>query len=165
MMRWILLLCRALVIGSSLVSIRCAPRQQVRRTQRPDRCISILADDADGENAGLCALELLDCGGPVAQCLMSGLIVRPRWRRQGIARQLVEAAEEQTRSWGYSELLLNVQHSNTPARSLYYSMGYMDFEPVSDEASSDANPGTGLLGGLLQPLLQSQRQLWMRKDL
>ena len=101
----------------------------------------------------------------MAQCLMSGLIVRPRWRRQGIARQLVEAAEEQTRSWGYSELLLNVQHSNTPARSLYYSMGYMDFEPVSDEASSDANPGTGLLGGLLQPLLQSQRQLWMRKDL
>ena len=140
--------------AASLVTIRTASREQVRSTLKS---VSILADaKSNGENVGMCALELLDCGGSEPQCLMSGLLVQPGWRRQGIARKLVATCEEQTRKWGYSELLLNVQQSNTAAYTLYSDMGY---RRVLTQGEDDA------VAGVFGWLLRSQRQLWMRKEL
>ena len=59
-------------------------------------------------------------------CCLSNLAVSPSARRSGVARQLCEACEQVARdSWGYHELHLLVESSNTAARQLYEGkLGY-----------------------------------------
>ena len=79
--------------------------------------------------------------------------MRPKWRRLGVAGKLIAQAEQQTREWGFSELLLNVQQGNMPARSLYSGLGYREVPQRGEEK------------GMFDWLLKSQRQLWMQKEL
>lgn len=55
-----------------------------------------------------------------------GLYVDVRFRRQGIARSLVEAAREEARSAGAAAVIL---HASDAGRPLYESLG---FEPTSE---------------------------------
>jgi ribosomal protein S18 acetylase RimI-like enzyme len=50
--------------------------------------------------------------------------VHPQWRRQGIARQLLLAAEQTVKQWGGARLYMHVLEDNQPARSLYDEIGY-----------------------------------------
>jgi len=52
------------------------------------------------------------------------LAVHPRWRRRGVAKQLLLAAEQTVKQWGFSRLYMYVLEDNQPARSLYDRIGY-----------------------------------------
>lgn len=58
------------------------------------------------------------------QIYLSNLAVREQYRRQGFARLLLQAAEQQTLEWGFRELYLHVMVDNHHARQLYQKMGY-----------------------------------------
>lgn len=58
---------------------------------------------------------------------LANLSVRPGARRQGIGRALVQACEHLVQnSWGFDELILQVEDTNQQARKLYRELGYVD---------------------------------------
>lgn len=60
--------------------------------------------------------------------LMSNVAVSPKFRRRGVAKLLVQAAEDLARvEWGYDEMYLYVEQRNIPAVRLYQKMGYQRF--------------------------------------
>ena len=67
--------------------------------------------------------ELLD-EPPGEYALVAELVVRDGFRRRGIARALLEAAERYARDAAASELRVGVLSENTPARQLYRSQGF-----------------------------------------
>ena len=58
------------------------------------------------------------------QAFISKLMVAPAVRRQGIARQLLRALENECRQSGVSELTLEVRAGNAAARALYESCAF-----------------------------------------
>ena len=56
--------------------------------------------------------------------VLANLAVRRDRRGQGLARNLLSFAEEQTKLWGYDYLYLLVDSTNEPAQRLYKSAGY-----------------------------------------
>ena len=61
------------------------------------------------------------------------LHVEPEWRRQGVARLLLEAVEARARELGCSKLTLEVQEHNRAALALYARAGFTDgrYEPAA----------------------------------
>ncbi len=53
--------------------------------------------------------------------------VRPRWRRRGVATELMRVAEEAAREGGAREVRLSVVTANTEAIGFYRQRGYGDF--------------------------------------
>ncbi|MGQ9838664.1 MAG: GNAT family N-acetyltransferase [Cyanobacteriota bacterium] len=62
---------------------------------------------------------------------LSNLAVLSRWRRQGVARQLLLSAEGVVQVWGYRNLHLHVLENNLPARQLYAQLRYTPIERTS----------------------------------
>ena len=57
--------------------------------------------------------------------LMSNVAVGRKFRRRGVAEELVSAAEDLVRKqWGYNECYLYVEKRNTPAINLDRKLGY-----------------------------------------
>jgi ribosomal protein S18 acetylase RimI-like enzyme len=56
--------------------------------------------------------------------LIAHLAVDPRFRRQGIAKSLIECAVSETQTHGFSRLVLEVEIGNEPAINLYKKMGF-----------------------------------------
>jgi RimJ/RimL family protein N-acetyltransferase len=57
--------------------------------------------------------------------LMSNVAVGRKFRRRGIAEEMVYRAEELARKdWGYDEVYLYVEKRNSPALKLYQKLGY-----------------------------------------
>lgn len=63
--------------------------------------------------------------GPVAE--VRRLVVTGDWRRRGVARLLMNAAEEHARSQGAVDVRLTVVSTNAAARRLYEQRGYGEF--------------------------------------
>jgi ribosomal protein S18 acetylase RimI-like enzyme len=55
---------------------------------------------------------------------LSNLAVHPKYRRQGVAQELLSNCEQTALEWGFSELYLHVLENNHAARQLYYQAGY-----------------------------------------
>lgn len=53
--------------------------------------------------------------------------VRPRWRSQGVARQLLAALEHEAVLRGCCKITLEVLSGNTQARALYQRVGFEDY--------------------------------------
>jgi ribosomal protein S18 acetylase RimI-like enzyme len=57
--------------------------------------------------------------------ILNDLYVAPEWRRSGAARRLVETSIAHAKSEGALRLELSTQHTNTSARALYDSLGFV----------------------------------------
>jgi ribosomal protein S18 acetylase RimI-like enzyme len=68
-------------------------------------------------------ISLLNWQAPQYPYLFN-LAVHPQWRRQGVAIQLLSAAESMAQRWGFQHLYLHVLENNSPARQLYQQYGY-----------------------------------------
>ena len=80
---------------------------------------ALFAAFLDGAPAGYAGLETV-----LDEADMMNLAVAPRHRRQGIARQLVEALGNALRAQGVQSLTLEVRASNEAAIQLYRSLGF-----------------------------------------
>lgn len=63
------------------------------------------------------------------QCVLeypyiSNLAVHPKYRRQGIATQLLLSCEPRVLDWGYRDIYLHVLENNQQAQQLYTDLGY-----------------------------------------
>ena len=56
--------------------------------------------------------------------ILHDLFIAPGQRRQGTARQLLEAVHSAARTAGACEVILSTAHDNTAAQALYESAGY-----------------------------------------
>ena len=65
---------------------------------------------------------------PGTYALVAELVVRDGFRRQGIARALLDRAERYACDHGASELRIMVLSENTPARSLYLREGFAPYK-------------------------------------
>jgi ribosomal-protein-alanine N-acetyltransferase len=95
----------------------------------------LLVAELDGRLAGYAVYwQVLDQGE------LGNVAVDPPWRRQGVARRLIAEVMERAAVRGVRELFLEVRPSNTGARQLYESFGFVRVgqrrnyyqEPVED---------------------------------
>ena len=63
---------------------------------------------------------------------ISNVAVLEAYRRQGIARQLIEAAIDFVLAQGGNATYLYVQEANAPARHLYESVGFVEMDRLTD---------------------------------
>lgn len=81
---------------------------------------------------------------------ISNLAVKPEYRRQGIARKLLQRCDAQVKKWNYGSIVLHVLDNNHAAQQLYLRCGY------------DIQYTETTLGSLL---LQRPRRLFLQKSL
>jgi ribosomal protein S18 acetylase RimI-like enzyme len=65
---------------------------------------------------------------PSEYAFVSDLVVAPGHRRRGLGRGLLSMAERYARSRGARSLRIGVLARNAPARNLYGSAGFSDYE-------------------------------------
>ena len=135
-------------------------KQRLHHPHQPYRCLaSVMA--AKGEEVVVGTVEMtLRRYAPWAwyrprQLYLSNLAVRESARRQGVARQLLEACDRAAIAWGFHTLYLHVMEDNPRARSVYHEAGYRlcRIEP---------DPLAWLMGPWLAP---TPRRLLLRKVL
>ena len=122
---------RTLFLNSQIAEFR---RRYGSPKYGPDRTAELLiAKRRNGDIVGCCGIELDRIpNGPkkmarttVSAPLMSNLAVGKKYRRLGVARDMVEAVETLVRrEWGLDELYLYVEQRNAPAVRLYQTLGY-----------------------------------------
>lgn len=56
---------------------------------------------------------------------LQAIVVAPRWRRQGLARRLLDGIIERAAGWGSETLLLEVRAGNDAALALYRRAGFI----------------------------------------
>ena len=78
-------------------------------------CSHFYLAEADGKTAGYIGVQIFSGEGYV-----TNVAVLPEYRRQGIAKALIEKALENDMQF----LTLEVRESNTPAINLYKSLGF-----------------------------------------
>ena len=93
------------------------------RLQHQDSAIFLALD----KDKGLGFIQLYPSFSSVSMgrvWILNDLFVLPSHRRQGIAKQLMQAAADYARDTGAIRLALATQKTNTAAQSLYQSLGY-----------------------------------------
>jgi ribosomal-protein-alanine N-acetyltransferase len=93
-------------------------RGAMRRFAEANGAVTVLAE-ADGELAGFCIVQMEGQLGYVVT-----LDVAAAWRRNGLARRLMEDAETKVRAAGAEEMTLHVYTENRAAIRFYEAMGY-----------------------------------------
>lgn len=81
--------------------------------------LTLLAEEG-GEVAGYAVFSIL-----FEEAELADIAVAPKFRRRGIAEELLGRLEEQARRRGAERILLEVRVSNVPAMSLYLKRGYV----------------------------------------
>ena len=98
------------------------------RSAYPPPGTLLLAASSD-EPVGVVGLRCLEPG----QAQVRRLWVRPRARKSGIGRLLMNSAHRHAKDHGVRELLLDVMPSRTNAIAFYEGLGYVATHPRADE--------------------------------
>ncbi|HEX5502824.1 MAG TPA: GNAT family N-acetyltransferase [Thermomicrobiales bacterium] len=102
-------------------------RDELAELLANDKCLVVVAEHEDAVvgciEASVRLPERPDEAG-IPWCGINNLAVAPRWRRQGVGRRLVEAAEEWARRKQVWQARLGVFEFNDGARALYETLGY-----------------------------------------
>ncbi len=105
-------------------------KQRLQTPQRHYRCWAAIATHATQRDQVVGTVEMscrryaLWMLHQPRQIYLSNLAVQVEYRRQGVARRLLEASERQALAWGFREVYLHVMADNAQARRLYQRMGY-----------------------------------------
>jgi ribosomal protein S18 acetylase RimI-like enzyme len=91
----------------------------------------VIARNKNNTIMGVCAIEVqqiqdgLNTGQSTIAPLMSNVAVGKKFRRRGLAEDMVKEVEEIARKgWGYNEVYLYVEDRNKAAVRLYQKLGY-----------------------------------------
>jgi ribosomal protein S18 acetylase RimI-like enzyme len=107
-------------------------RELLRALQR-DPDAEILVYDRDGTPEGLCIVRI-DRAPPILEeterAEITDLGVRPALRRQGIARRLVEEAQEWVHDRGVERIEIQVASGNREGQAFWRAIGYGPFMDV-----------------------------------
>jgi ribosomal protein S18 acetylase RimI-like enzyme len=89
-----------------------------------DGVILLVAEQA-GRIVGTVQLQPAESENGAHRGEVAKLLVHPAWRRQGIARALMMALEEEARSNGKTLLVLDTREGD-PSNDLYHALGYRE---------------------------------------
>jgi len=84
-----------------------------------------LLAELDGELAGFACLRVVPCllyAAPYAE--LTELYVEPAYRRRGVGRALIAAAERLARERAAEDVIIMTRINNAAAQALYRTMGY-----------------------------------------
>lgn len=101
---------------------------------QPDRYAQFIAHGGTGEPQGLVEVALRSDyvngteSSPVG--FLEGLYVAPGFRKQGIARLLVRAAEQWVREQGCTEMASDALLENTDSHAMHAALGFEETERV-----------------------------------
>jgi GNAT superfamily N-acetyltransferase len=94
----------------------------------------------DNKLVGMFGLE----GTPDGQMELRRMYVDPSARRQGVARQMLQSAEEECRDRGVSRLMLSTSEIQGAALALYKEAGYRLLREEVADAASNKTIGSGI---------------------
>jgi len=101
--------------------------RELLRALRRDPDAEILLFEHAGTPAGLCIVRI-DRAPPILEeterAEISDVGVRPEWRRRGIARRLVLAAQDWVRERGVARIEIQVAAGNAEGQAFWRAMGY-----------------------------------------
>mgnify|MGYP001031145809 CR=1 FL=1 len=89
-----------------------------------------LSPKGEGKRMVIGNASLMPCPGSRYRWVICNVVVREEYRRQGIARRLMEETISEARRQGAEEAVLQVYRDNLPAMRLYTDLG---FQPLSGE--------------------------------
>lgn len=93
----------------------------------------LLAHSSGGTVAGCVGVRLLD--ERIAE--LRRMYVRPTFRRRGVGRALIAAAERHARTLGATEMQLDTRSDLVEARALYASIGYAEIDRYNTDPYVD----------------------------
>jgi ribosomal protein S18 acetylase RimI-like enzyme len=98
---------------------------EVFRSATGDAFAALVARDRQGKRAGFIWVQENRHGFTgEARAYVLEVYVSPTCRGKGLGKRLMDCAEEWARARGLERIALNVAAHNTPARTLYESLGY-----------------------------------------
>lgn len=93
---------------------------------------------------------------PPKRAYLSNLAVKPEYRRQGAAQQLLQTCDSIALSWGFHHIYLHVMADNPAAQALYAQAGYTVYEVSNPILSGlSVRPQRLLLAKQIGPSRQS----------
>ena len=101
------------------------------RLPRPG--VTLLVAEADGRIGGTVQLHAAESANGAHRTEVAKLLVHPAWRRRGVARALMIAAEETARLQGKRLIVLDTREGD-PSNLLYASVGYAQGGRIPDWA-------------------------------
>lgn len=137
------------VVALRLALLREYPEHPVYGRLRPDaelRAHTVFAAQLESPNEAVYLAEIAD-GGPVGllrcvesvsspllvpdrYCYLSSVYVKPEWRRQGVLRSMMDAAQAWARKRGLTEMRLHNVGSRESAAAAWDSLGFEVVEQV-----------------------------------
>ncbi|MDG2170994.1 MAG: GNAT family N-acetyltransferase [Opitutales bacterium] len=106
--------------------LELASRFLAERLSKEESMVLLAVDKASGKPAGF--IQLFPSFSSVAAdriWVLNDLFVDPGFRRQGLARALMNAAKDFAKSTGAVRMGLMTANTNTQAQALYESLGYV----------------------------------------
>jgi GNAT superfamily N-acetyltransferase len=87
--------------------------------------VILLVAEQEGRIVGTVQLQPAESENGAHRGEVAKLLVHPEWRRQGIARALMMALEEEARATGKTLLVLDTREGD-PSNDLYHTLGYRE---------------------------------------